>query len=66
LPQDPKAAELAKVRDAIDRACRVANALGCSPSDGVTGKEYGQTIAELCTLRARERALAAEVEKGTP
>jgi hypothetical protein len=59
---------LAQVRDAIDRACRVVQALGTAcidtPVDAIpdnVARECRQQMAELLELLARERALATVV-----
>lgn len=65
-----KVAELARVRAAIDRACRVVMALALDEwaseeeGDGDRDCRIERRLArrELCILRARERELAAEVE----
>ena len=60
--------ELPKVRDAIDRACRVIEALRLPEGENWKAgtpheREERASLGELCELRARERALVAEVEK---
>ena len=75
-PQEGKPTEqelaLWRTRQAIGRACQVIEALSldewASDTEGdrnaVCIKERHDTRRELCDLRARERKLAAEVEKG--